>query len=672
MRTAKLELALVFHNHQPVGNLPMVFRSCFEQAYQPLLALLEKHPGIRFGMHYSGPLLEWLDAEEPAFLDRLRLLINSGRAEVMGGGLYEPILPVIPDQDKRGQLAALSEWVQGRLGSRPVGAWLAERVWEPHLPPFLADAGIAYTVLDEEHFAKAGFDTDHLDGSYVTDDAGSTLRIYPASTSLRYVIPWRSVEEVIAFLQERRMAGQRLIVFADDGEKFGAWPGTYHHCYEDGWLERFFSSLEASSDWLQTTTLASHLERNLAAGRAYLPSASYHEMEDWSLPPLASRRLAEAREAVGPERSSLMRIGHWRGFLAKYEESSMLLQRANGISRKVHAMPSGPSKQQALDHLWRAQCNCPYWHGVFGGIYMYHIRHAMYHHLIAAETLAAPLADTAAVAEQNDFDADGLPEVRLATREQSLFWHSNGACLYEWDLNPLWLNLLNTLAPYQEGYALPTKQTGSILPKPSLRRAFLDHLLSARPSLAEVQNDAWPTYVTLSGLSYQLKPSSGAAVASLRMRLDVPRPDENAALHLCKDVVIHPGRSCLQAQYELLAEGPWPGTDPWFAVEISFAPPAGSHQSGALACGQERRGLMEAWEIANASSLEFAGPSLAMRLSWRTPGVLLTHPLLSQSRGEHGPEQVYQGTRVVLAWPLPPMAVDAWREEISWEWSTLT
>ena len=31
----------------------------------------------------------------------------------------------------------------------------------------------------------------------------------------------------------------------DDGEKFGAWPDTYEHCWgEDGWVDRFFDALD--------------------------------------------------------------------------------------------------------------------------------------------------------------------------------------------------------------------------------------------------------------------------------------------------------------------------------------------------------------------------------------------------------------------------------------------
>ena len=35
--------------------------------------------------------------------------------------------------------------------------------------------------------------------------------------------------------------------------------------------------------------------------------------------------------------------------------------------------------EQARRALYRGQCNCSYWHGAFGGIYLPHLRNAVYH-----------------------------------------------------------------------------------------------------------------------------------------------------------------------------------------------------------------------------------------------------------------------------------------------------
>src|SRR5688572_8921119 len=143
------------HNHQPVDNFDPVFVQAFNDSYAPFLDRIEKRPNLKFVAHYSGPLLEWLDRHRPEFLDRLKRLVEVGRLEIMGGGFYEPIFTMLPDEDAAGQLRMMSDFVERRFGKRPEGAWLTERVWEAGLTPLFTRAGLKYTVADDLHFRAA-------------------------------------------------------------------------------------------------------------------------------------------------------------------------------------------------------------------------------------------------------------------------------------------------------------------------------------------------------------------------------------------------------------------------------------------------------------------------------------------------------------------------------------
>jgi len=96
----RISLALAIHNHQPVGNFGWVFAEVYDRAYLPMLEALERHPGVRLSLHYTGPLLEWLGAERPEFLARLGALVARGQVELLGGGLYEPVLASLPERDR--------------------------------------------------------------------------------------------------------------------------------------------------------------------------------------------------------------------------------------------------------------------------------------------------------------------------------------------------------------------------------------------------------------------------------------------------------------------------------------------------------------------------------------------------------------------------------------------
>src|SRR5207245_2397888 len=111
-----------------------VFERAYPRSYLPFVELLERHPGIHLGLHYSGPLLEWIEEHHPEFFVQLRGLAAKGQIELIGGGFYEPILISIPQADQQEQITRMADYMARHFGRRPAGAWLAERVWEPQLP----------------------------------------------------------------------------------------------------------------------------------------------------------------------------------------------------------------------------------------------------------------------------------------------------------------------------------------------------------------------------------------------------------------------------------------------------------------------------------------------------------------------------------------------------------
>jgi 4-alpha-glucanotransferase len=464
---AKFQLALLIHAHQPVGNFDDVIERAYQQSYLPFVQVLERHPLIRMGLHYSGALLEWLERAHPEYFDLLRGLVKRRQAEIVGGGFYEPILAVIPPEDRMEQITRLADYIERNFGKRPKGAWLAERVWEPQLPSSLATAGIEYTLVDDNHFLGAGFELDQLLGYYVAEDECHWVKLLPGLKSLRYLIPFRGVEETTQFL--RGAAAERPGGFAsmgDDMEKFGVWPGTYDLCYRDGWLEKFFSELERNTDWLETSTPSGSVTSHPPLGRADLPTASYAEMMEWSLPtPARIRYHALAAEFVNrPADMAFLRGGIWRNFFSKYYESNLLHKKMQHVSAKVcrlersrrHDKAFLAARDQAKTLVLRGQCNDAYWHGVFGGLYSPHLRTALWRSLVQAEAIADALthrdrqyADVATI----DFNADGRDEVYFySDRYAALVVPHDGATISAIDCRQSSAALINSLCRKPEAY----------------------------------------------------------------------------------------------------------------------------------------------------------------------------------------------------------------------------
>jgi len=459
---ARISLALTLHNHQPVGNFGWVIERNHDRAYRPLVDALERHPRIRVALHYSGPLLEWLRAERPEFLARVAALVQREQVEILGGGYFEPVLASLPEADRLGQLQRMAAELQALFGRRPRGAWLAERVWEPDVPTSLVAAGYEWTILDDAHFRAAAIPEAALWGAYTTDDQGRRLVVFASEQGLRYRIPFGAVEDVIAYLRDHATPdGRRVGVMGDDGEKFGAWPHTWAHCWGDGaWVERFFAALEANAAWLTTVTPSAWLERQPPIGRVYVPTGSYAEMGEWALPADEALRYGEVLRqdlAAGRPEARWMRGGFWRNFQVKYREVNDLHKQMLRTSAKVAAMAPGPARSAALDHLYRGQSNDCYWHGLFGGVYLSHMRLATDGHLIAAEDAADAAARARGVAvdgaTRTDVDLDGVDELLLTSPGQVVtIKPTEGAGIGAWDIRAVRHALTSVLRRRPEAY----------------------------------------------------------------------------------------------------------------------------------------------------------------------------------------------------------------------------
>ena len=316
------------------------------------------------------------------------------------------------------------------------------------------------------HFRAAGLSDDQLTGYFLTEDDGRILRIFPGSEHLRYTIPFQPVSATIEHCREiaNRSPGA-VLTFGDDGEKFGTWPDTKAHVYGDGWLRSLFDNLTENSDWLHTVSLAEAVRRTPAAGKVYLPDCSYREMTEWSLPVPAQEMFDEVvHEMEDHQRwrdlKSFVRGGYWRNFKTKYDETNEMYARMMHVSRRLMEAESAgvPANELATirDHLYRGQCNCPYWHGAFGGIYLPHLRNAIFQHLISADNLldhVTGVEKDSVQATADDFNFDAMQEVRLSN-DKLCVWVApgRGGRIYELDVRDISHNLLATLQRRPESY----------------------------------------------------------------------------------------------------------------------------------------------------------------------------------------------------------------------------
>ena len=446
------------HLHQPVGNFDHVFADHLRDVYRPLVERLAERRFFPFTLHISGSLLEWLEAHDAAYLDMIGRLAADGHVELLLAGFYEPVLASLLPADRVEQVAWMREAIQRRFGVAATGLWLTERVWEPDLAAQLADAGVRYVVLDDRHFLVSGFERDRLHAPFFTESGGKQVALFPIDERLRYLIPFRPPAEIGEYLRELRTAGRPLAVFVDDGEKFGGWPGTKDWVYTRGWLAQFLDCVEAlvAAGDVRLTTPGAALRTLRSGGLAYLPTASYREMEAWALPPAAARRLAVLEHDLGEARlagpdGALVRGAHWRNFLVKYPEANRMHKKMLALSRLCRERGDPPAARRAIG---RAQCNDAYWHGVFGGLYLPHLRNAIWRNLALAESELR--RSEGLVVERLDFDGDGAEELWIHSGACSaLVSPERGGAIEEYTVFEHGINYADVLTRRRESYHEP-------------------------------------------------------------------------------------------------------------------------------------------------------------------------------------------------------------------------
>lgn len=693
-----VRLILVLHDHQPVGNFDDVFESAYRLSYLPFLEVLEDYPEIPFVLHTSGPLMEWLAQRQPDYVARVRKLVAEGRVEVLTGGFYEPIMTMVPHRDRVGQITSYTDYLANLFGSRPRGMWVPERVWEQGLVSAFREAGVEYTVLDDFHFERAGLTETDLLGYYLTENDGRLLKVFPGSERLRYLIPFQEPHATYEYLQ--RIASEHpgaTVVFADDGEKFGSWPETFAHVYTNGWLRRFCDMIVGNRDWIQPTTLARAVDETLPLGKVYLPDSSYREMTEWALRTerlLAYQDTIEATKgdpAAERLRPFLRAGGTWRNFLAKYPESDEMYARMLGLSRRLDAVAPDAAEgliATARTELYQAQCNCPYWHGAFGGLYLPHLRNAIYRHLIAAHNAldaAEGLSGPRAALDVGDFNLDARKEITLQNDRLIAFVRpALGGHIYELDARRAGVNVLATLDRRPEPYhrAIAGASHGVALPDTlKLKERGLDQLLvyDRHPRKALVDH-IYPMDVTLDDLiscrdiergdfaggAYLAETRSGEDWVALR--LSRPGMADGDLIQVRKTIRLTAESAALEVDYEL---EDLPTDRPiHFAIEINIAAMAGHADDRYYSdVDGKRLGMLDArleLDACRGVRLTDEWLDLAVGLNWSRPGGVWCHPIATVSQSEGGCESVYQSSAVVLHWVVTGDAARRWDLKLMW------
>jgi alpha-amylase len=398
-----------------------------------------------------------------------------------------------------------------------------------------------------------------------------------------------------------------------------------------------------------------------------------------------------------------IRAGIWDNFLVKYSESNLMHKRMLWASHGLQGAGEG-----ALRELYRGQCNCAYWHGLFGGLYLKHLRQAVYHHLILAERLheASRPAGWCNLA-RCDYDRDGRDEIVVANADLfACLAPESGGCLLELDYKPRAVNLTDTLTRRKEAYhrgllerhkpeeasaggggqplsiheRMGSKEEGldKLLVYDTYdRRSFLDHLLAEDATPDSLRGPEYAQGGVEEGdfigapytVAQQAAGPEGAGGATVRLERvgSLRRGAQTHPVRVAKTFNFGAG-SELVVDYEVgpvgpavdPAEGPLPAR---FAVELNLSPVGDSDDAVYYVVEGEKHPGGQSVEAASVGRVALIDERLDYRIEVGVEprATAWLWPLETVSQSDEGFERNRQGTVLLLSWTVDLQARQSFR-----------
>jgi len=392
----------------------------------------------------------------------------------------------------------------------------------------------------------------------------------------------------------------------------------------------------------------------------------------------------------GERLARLLRGGFWRNFLVKYQETGDAYRRMLRLSERLHdalaRRPDDPRLATAREDLWRGQSNDAYWHGVFGGCYLPHLRREVGSALLAAER---QLDDAVGAKEliwaRDDVDGDGCAEVRVRTRELCVTLRPEaGGTVTELAFRPRDLDIAGVFTRRREMYHGRVKESaaaasagevttihGAPRSKEEGLADLLDYDLFRRASLLDgvfgpgaVPDPLSPWASALATMGE--RPMPGGIVdrcGEVELALG-PTDLDGLPLAVEKRIRIGADGAGLRASYRLAWRGDEAFDGTW-AVQLNLALTAGDAPGryyrlpGSPSLGS--RGRLDR-ETGLVLVDEWIG--CEVEIAWSGAGGAGWAPIETVSLSEAGFERIYQGAAVLVSWPLALPSGSSWQCEL--------
>lgn len=601
-------------NHLPEGSPHSLFEETYQVCWRPWLSTLYRFPEISSALHYSGIVLEWLQAHHPEFIMLLEEMSSRKQIEVIGGGYFAPIMPIIPTPDRVGQLEFLSTLIRKLLGRRPRGVWPHEFAWEPSLVSTYNACGFDFTFLPSTLFRKSGLDPAQV---VMTEDQGKNLCVFPVidPPDPRTGLP--NLGDILVRHFKDNEGSSIGVLILSDALLTDMWRASAFES-PDVFYEAMFASLHKASDDFETVLPMRWMKNMAAPSRGYFPCS-------------CSSRIAAAC-SVSPNKewkSDEPLLMTPRRLLLQYPESQALYAKMQFVRILVGQLRGDKSrKKSAQEEIWRAQCGDAYWKGAGGGILALPIRSAAWSALIEAERSARQKGSFVPGIIRADIDLDGEKEILFQGVNYNAHVRLDEATLAEFDSFKSLTNYVNAMDGDTRRDRL---------------ECFVDRLCESSSFSSRGSGRGHSDYALLDGGKPSMTASFKGRVSGLGAKKE---------LSVTVGKIYSFRRENLGLSWILSNETDAPARFR-FVTELNLTAGKSSHDI-TLRCGEDLSVGGENLEISSALALSIENAASQERLDFRSDRsfALSARPLFLSSKKGEAADSDWQGTRLQIGWEI--------------------
>ena len=421
--------------------------------YKPLARFLYSHP--EFSFSFTGPQLVYYKKKRNEFLTILKELVERDQVEILGGGYYAPVLPLLFHVDRNTQIDMLSTEIRQTVGKRPRGITMFADIWDSSMVNNLQTCGIEYTLLDinsiPEHKRNYLY--------YIMNDLGKSVELFPyynefipdSQTSSELFVKniIKSVEKTERMDEYFQITPDKIVILSMNAPQI-------QKLIESKWFESFAEYLKNTPDIrIKTGSIDEYRKKQNIKVPAFIPTAMTSLLDSWCRSSFRNKAKTNCPGTV-------------YDFMEVYNSCSNLSNRITYMTMLINQYKSDKMRKKAArEKLWEAQNGSAVLCTLNGPFANTKLRQDAYRCLITADKFLTEDGKINETVTRFDYTNDGINE--YVCRMQNYFAYISllGGAVQE-------LDVMKNCGNYADNYSRVFEYDGA---EDGYRRGiFVDHL----------------------------------------------------------------------------------------------------------------------------------------------------------------------------------------------------